>query len=73
MRSEEELRRRVREDEARLEAQLAVVVRLKAKGRPSEVAEMLVQAYRKFLKQSLHERAVAEGTIQRAETPDERR
>jgi hypothetical protein len=38
MRSEEDLRRRVHEGEVRLEAQLAVVVRLKAKGRPNEVA-----------------------------------
>lgn len=56
----DEAQRRVREDEARLEAQLAVVASLKAKGRPTDVAEMLVRAYQKFLKRSLEDLAEIE-------------
>jgi hypothetical protein len=51
--------RRIREDQARLEEQLAVVALLKAQGRPSEAAEMLVRAYQKFLNQSQNDLAVA--------------
>lgn len=53
-------RHRIREDKARLEAQLAVVANLRAHGRPTEVAEMLVGAYQKFLKQSVDALVVAE-------------
>jgi hypothetical protein len=53
-------RHRFREDKARLEAQLAVVASFRAHGRPTEVAEMLVRAYEKFLRQSVDALAVAE-------------
>jgi hypothetical protein len=61
------LRLRVREDQARLEAQMAVVAQLKAHGRPIEVAEMLVRAYQKFLKQSLDDLAIAEAENRRGD------
>jgi hypothetical protein len=61
------LRLRVREEEARLEAQMAVVAQLKADGRPIEVAEMLVRAYQKFLKQSLDDLAIAEAENRRGD------
>jgi hypothetical protein len=61
------LRLRVREEEARLEAQMAVVAQLKADGRPIEVAEMLARAYQKFLKQSLDDLAIAEAENRRGD------
>ena len=53
-------RHHVREDKSRLEAQLAAVARLKAAGRPTEVAEMLARAYQKFVEQSSEDLAEAE-------------
>ena len=53
-------RHHVRENKSRLEEQLAAVARLKAAGRPTEVAEMLAHAYQKFLKQSVEDLAEAE-------------
>lgn len=53
-------RRRVREDEIRLEAQLDLVASISKQGRSVAVAEMLVSAYRKFLQQSRDELAAAE-------------
>lgn len=53
-------RHHVRENELRLEEQLAAVARLKAAGRPTEVAEMLAHAYQKFVNQSVEDLAEAE-------------
>lgn len=58
--SVEVAQRRVREDQVRLDAQLAVVAALQSQGQSIAVAEMLVLAYRKFLKQSEKELAAAE-------------
>jgi hypothetical protein len=59
-RSLETARRRVREAEERLRLQEAVVAGMKADGRPTEVAEMLAQAYREFLKHARRELEMAE-------------